>query len=113
MQIEKKAEGKIWLITLLPEPSPELASGLLESLDKAQDDFPEMLLFDFEQVQIVNSAFIGIIVNLYKKLNERGSSIAIIRMKKFLRQIFEIADITSLVNFFDSYREAEGAVSGR
>jgi len=73
----------------------ELEAALLSAVQKNED---RKLVLNFEHVQFMSSAFLGLLVKVHKRVIEAGGRLQILNLDPKIYKIFEI---TRLTNVFD------------
>ncbi|MCU7936122.1 MAG: STAS domain-containing protein [Candidatus Thiodiazotropha sp. (ex Dulcina madagascariensis)] len=69
-------------------------ASLEQTIDKAHHSH---LLFDFSQVGMIDSAGIGLIVSLYKRLRAKGQALAIINVQSQPMEMMALLRIDSVI----------------
>jgi anti-sigma B factor antagonist len=67
------------------------------------------LILDFQKVQFLSSAVLGLLLRISKKVYERDGQL---RLCSINRKIYEIFRITRLNKIFDIYDDLEAALAG-
>jgi anti-sigma B factor antagonist len=67
------------------------------------------LILDFQKVQFLSSAVLGLLLRTSKKVYERDGQL---RLCNINQKIYEIFRITRLNKIFDIYDDLEGAMAG-
>lgn len=78
--------------------------ALLEGTNKI------FLLFDFENLEYMNSKSIGYMTDIYGKVTEKGGKVYIARTKPNIKDILEVVGLAQLIKIFDSIDEAKQAL---
>jgi anti-anti-sigma factor len=68
------------------------------------------LLFDFEELEYMNSKSIGYLTDWYGKVSEGGGKIVISKAKPNILDILEVVGLTQLINHYASLDEAKLAL---
>lgn len=68
------------------------------------------LLFDFEELEYMNSKSIGYLTDWYGKVSEGGGKIVISKAKPNILDILEVVGLTQLINHYVSLDEAKLAL---
>lgn len=56
------------------------------------------VVLDFKELDYIDSTGLGMLINLYKSLNESNHKLSIRNENQNIRKIFEITDLTELFN---------------
>lgn len=71
-----------------------------------ESDAVKGILVNFEKVNFIDSSGIGLIVSIYKSLQQRGAKFALCNLSKKNEEIFTITRLNKILDIFPS--EAEG-----
>jgi anti-anti-sigma factor len=82
--IATKENGDIALIGRLDASQTEVAAVVLDKLDLTTR-------VDFEKLDYISSAGLGILLKTQKRLRQSGHGLILVRMNKLVRDIFRIA----------------------
>ena len=81
-----------------------------EELDQLVETEPGIkLLLNFQNVDHLSSAALGMLITLNKKIKERQGAL---KLSDINRQIYEVFKITKLNRVFDIHENAEQAMAG-
>lgn len=69
------------------------------------------ILFDFSNVDFMDSSGIGMIIGRYKNVELKGGQIAFFNISENLKRIFEISGLLKIIYCFDSKEEAIKALT--
>lgn len=70
---------------------------VVENLDGEDLD----LVFDFKDLDYLDSTGLGLFINIYKDRTEKGRKVYIINCKPNIYKLFKITDLTGLFNMED------------
>jgi len=68
------------------------------------------LLFDFDQLEYMNSKSIGYLTDWYGKVSERNGKIAIAKPRSNILDILQVVGLTQLINCYQTIDEAKFAL---
>jgi anti-sigma B factor antagonist len=68
---------------------------------------PGILIVDLSHVPYIDSAALGILVSMHVARDGTGSKYALVGANERLRNLFDLAYVSSFLNVFDSVAEAE------
>ncbi|MBU1018589.1 MAG: STAS domain-containing protein [Patescibacteria group bacterium] len=68
------------------------------------------LIFDFSELEYMNSKSIGYLTDWYSKVSASGGKVAIAQAKSNIVDILQVVGLTQLINTFPSIEEAKVAV---
>lgn len=69
------------------------------------------IVINFEKVNFIDSSGIGLIVSVFKTMQERSGSFAITNLSKKNEEIFTITRLNKILNIFPTESEAISAAS--
>lgn len=116
---------------IITEDIPATAAGITAKLVKFQgqldesnvdekakiiyallEQFPQNLhlLFDFEELEYMNSKSIGYLTDWYGKVSEGGGKIVIAKTRSNILDILQVVGLTQLINCYPSLDEAKFAL---
>ena len=72
--------------------SPELKKSVLEAYQKNPAD----LYFDLQELDYLDSTGLGVLISLYKLIQEAGHSLHICHAKEHIRKLFAITELDQL-----------------
>ncbi len=81
----------------------EIASVIQDYLEnKGIKDF----IFDFSELQYINSSGLGIFISLYTKIQNRGGSLILCNPPRSVRNLLNITKLDTIFDIRDSVEEA-------
>lgn len=104
--------GPGWLLVKLTSPDKEgpdadpLADRLWSMLER---HFVYRLVLDLDQVQLLDSALLGQLVALYKRVHQRGGLMRLCGLSPYNRRVLQVH---GLLDRFPAYGDLEEAVLG-
>lgn len=101
LEIDNKLEHNIIEIKPLGEvdiyTSPELKSKIFKLIDERNTD----LLIDGEGLEYIDSTGLGVLMSIYKKLQEKGLKLTIINLKPNIYKLFDITGLNKVFNIME------------
>ena len=70
------------------------------------------LVMNFEKVNFIDSSGIGLIVSIFKTLQQKEGKFALTNLSKKNEEIFSITRLNKILEIYDSEQEALGAMKG-
>ncbi len=86
----------------------EKAKFIYEILEKNPKNL--FLLFDFEELEYMNSKSIGYLTDWYGKITEGGGKITIAKTRSNILDILQVVGLTQLINCYTTIEEAKLAL---
>ena len=77
-----------------------------------EDDGVKGIVINFEKVNFIDSSGIGLIVSVFKTMQERDGSFAITNLSKKNEEIFTITRLNKILNIFPTESEALSTIGG-
>ena len=71
-----------------------------------ENDSIRQIVLDLAAMDFIDSAGLGVLIAILKKVSERGGDIRIARLQKRARVVFEITRAYKIFEIFDSVEEA-------
>ncbi len=87
--IEIKPLGEVDIYT-----SPELKRKIFKLIDERNAD----VLIDGEGLEYIDSTGLGVLMSIYKKLQEKGLKLTIINLKPNIYKLFDITGLNKVFN---------------
>ena len=97
MNVEYEEKGKILLIKITEEIDHHTSEIIRRKADYEIERYmPRKIIFDFSNVQFMDSAGIGMVLGRYKMMKMLGGDLEIINVSHTLKKIFEMSGITKI-----------------
>jgi anti-anti-sigma factor len=77
-----------------------------------EDEAVKGIVINFENVNFIDSSGIGLIVSVFKTMQERNGSFAITNLSKKNEEIFTITRLNKILNIYPTESEALSSISG-
>lgn len=107
MEASLKIMGQTLVITPIGDLDHHSAATLREMIDKEMTrKGTRNILFDFSQVDFMDSSGIGLIIGRYKLADASGGVTAICHMKDTLKRIFDISGLKKIIQPYKDINEA-------
>lgn len=97
------------IATLSGELDHHSAESVRVKIDSKIDEYGiKNLIFDFSEVNFMDSSGIGVVLGRYKKISEYGGKVGIINLKPQIKRIFELGGLFKVIK---EYKNVEDAIS--
>jgi len=107
MEASLKIMGQTLVVTPIGDLDHHSVATLREKIDKeAQRENARNILFDFSEVEFMDSSGIGLIIGRYKLADANGGVTAVCHMKDSLRRIFDISGLKKIIQPYRDINEA-------
>jgi len=106
--IREEESGRPLVIRIAGEIDLSNAALVAQKIHEAEGNSANVVL-DLEQLQFMDSTGLGVVVNLGKRVKERGGELAIVIGKPSIRKLFSITAFDKRFRIFDSAAEAQQA----
>ncbi|HBM81082.1 MAG: anti-sigma F factor antagonist [Clostridiales bacterium] len=107
MKLFFKVANKTLIVSIAGEIDHHTSETIRERIDNQIDNNPiKNIIFDFNGVNFMDSAGIGVIIGRYKKVSELGGKLAVANVSMQVKKIMEISGILRIVKLYDSIDKA-------
>ncbi len=107
MEIIYEMRGKILIAELYGEMDHHASEKIRKDIDEMMQTYgAKHLIFDFERVNFMDSAGIGIILGRYRKLEPEGGRVLIVRCSQKIRTIMHMAGVFTVAGYMETVAEA-------
>lgn len=114
MKIHCEKIDKTLLVKLFGEIDHHYTEEIREKIDREFTKASgENILFDFSEVDFMDSSGIGMIIGRYKNTKEKGGETFAFGLKDNAKRIFEISGLLRLINCFETKDDAINSILGR
>ena len=97
MNVEYEEKGKILLIKITEEIDHHTSEIIRRKADYEIERYmPRKIIFDFSNVQFMDSAGIGMVLGRYKMIKMIGGSLEMKNVSPMLKKIFEMSGLTKI-----------------
>lgn len=97
------------IVTLVGELDHHNAEIVRMKIDNKIDELGiKNIIFDFKEVNFMDSSGIGVVMGRFKKLSVTGGKACVINLKPQIKRIFELSGLFKII---PEYKDIENAVS--
>ncbi|RDY29210.1 anti-sigma F factor antagonist [Romboutsia weinsteinii] len=64
------------------------------------------IIFDFKNINFMDSSGIGVIIGRYKKISSEGGKVFVVNVSPRVKKIFDLSGMNKIINIYDTYEEA-------
>jgi len=101
------------IVTVTGDVDQHNAGSIRDGIDlKISHENVKRLIFDFSNLDFMDSSGIGIIIGRYKLMNALGGTVAIVAVKPTLQKLLDLSGIKKIVPVFGSLQEAISTKGG-
>lgn len=98
MKVTYNERDKLLLLQITEEIDHHCAEKIRTRADfEIQKYIPRKLVIDFEKVNFMDSAGIGMILGRYKMINMFGGTMNMVNVSPSVKKVFEMAGITKII----------------
>lgn len=98
MKTEYIKEGKILYLKITEEIDHHSCEKIKKRADyEIQIHIPKKVIFDFENVNFMDSSGIGMVIGRYKLASMFGGKTSLINVKPAIKKVFEMSGILKLI----------------
>lgn len=107
MLLKFEKSGRNLIVKMVGELDHHSAENVRYKIDNNIEimGFPN-LVFDFSDLNFMDSSGIGVIIGRYKKVSEYGGKVGIINMKVNIRKVFELGGIFNVIKEYKNFEDA-------
>lgn len=107
MQLFLKIVSKTLIISIVGEIDHHTSEEVRERIDRYIDNNSiKNIIFDFSNVNFMDSAGIGVIIGRYKKVSPMGGKVGVINARPNIKRIMEISGVKKISTLFDNLESA-------
>jgi len=63
------------------------------------------IIFDFKNINFMDSSGIGVIIGRYKKISNDGGKVAVVNVNARVKKIFDLSGMNKIIGIYDTYEE--------
>lgn len=63
------------------------------------------IIFDFRNINFMDSSGIGVIIGRYKKISSDGGKVSIININDRVKKVFDLSGMNKIIGIYDTYEE--------
>lgn len=109
MQLEEERLGDAVVLHVRGELDERTAPTLRQRLDRLIEDRRiRHLVLDFRQLTFIDSSGLGVLLGRYRRLQQRGGRMALVRPAAHVRAVLELSGVPRLIPVYASARQALG-----
>ena len=64
------------------------------------------IIFNFKNINFMDSSGIGVIIGRYKKISSEGGKVFVVNVNPRVKKIFDLSGMNKIINIYDTYEEA-------
>lgn len=64
------------------------------------------IIFDFKNINFMDSSGIGVIIGRYKKISSEGGKVFVVNVSPRVKKIFDLSGMNKIITIYDTYEEA-------
>jgi anti-sigma B factor antagonist len=107
MSVTNTRQGDVTIISVQGRLDSEESQGLEKQVVDILEQGNSKLLFDFNELEYINSSGLRILVMAYQRLKKQSDGmVAICGLRDYIEEIFEISGYDKLFSIFPSRDEA-------
>ncbi|HSQ90522.1 anti-sigma F factor antagonist [Romboutsia sp.] len=63
------------------------------------------IIFDFKNINFMDSSGIGVIIGRYKKISNEGGKVSVVNVNARVKKIFDLSGMNKIIGIYDTYEE--------
>lgn len=108
--IEQVNEGGVTILQVDGSLDGDGTQVLEEKVLSLLDGDTSCLLFDFSDLDYINSSGLRVLVLAYQRLKKSSGKVAICGVKDYIQEVFEVSGYDKIFSMFPSRNEALGGL---
>ena len=109
MVIQETTRGEATVLSMSGRLDFNARHAFQAAIQKAQAAGPRQIVLDFKEVPFVDSAALGLLTVAYKNLDKEKVQVAVANPQEYVKKVFELANLESIVPTFATVEEAVSA----
>ena len=107
MKINFTTRARNLIVSVTGELDQHKASHLREQIDlRIMHANIKNLIFDFSNLDFMDSSGIGVIIGRYKLMRATGGTVGIVTDKKSVKKLLELSGIRKIIGIYESLSDA-------
>lgn len=106
MEISKRTEGNVVVFSIVGDVSIFYKDSIDTALSEEIDKGNYLFVFDFSQVNYIDSVGISFLIQAGNTSYEHGKRVAIVNANPKVRYVIELAKLDRIIGLYDSMDEA-------
>lgn len=95
------------IVAMAGELDHHSSENVRAKIDNKIDEFGiKNLIFDFSDVNFMDSSGIGVVIGRYKKIMEYGGKVGIVSLKPNIKRVFELGGLFKIIKEYKNIEEA-------
>jgi len=113
VQVKLKTRGDTLVVQMRGELDHHAATGLRTEIDaRLAEDKIKNVLFNFRDVDFMDSSGFGMVLGRYKAAREKGGKVLACSLRPPVRRVFELGGLTTRIPVFGTEQEAQAFLWG-
>ncbi|KPU45349.1 anti-sigma F factor antagonist [Oxobacter pfennigii] len=102
MRLNLKTINKTLVITVFGDIDHHSSDEMRERIDRFIDNHSiRNIIFDFTNVNFMDSAGIGVIIGRYRKVSDMDGKVAIVNSRLHVKKLLEISGVHKIVGMYE------------
>lgn len=108
MEIKQSRENEILILNVSGRLDPSSVQDMETEVVKFLDSGEQKILFDFSELDYINSAGLRILIMTYQRLKGSGGKVGICSIKDYINEVFELSGFDKILTIYPGKGEAVG-----
>src|SRR5699024_1266805 len=109
LQIEMNPYREVLVVRLHGELDHHTAEGVRQQIDQElQKDHYSHIILNFAELSFMDSSGLGVILGRYKRINEKGGTLAVCSLHPSVRKLFELSGMFKIITAYQREEDALG-----
>ena len=112
METKVKKTGNIWIVEIVGPIKSGMEFDLADQLESCmhQSEVPKIIV-DMKNVPFINSAALGIFLNIFKEIEKRNGRFALASISPDVDNLLEITKLSSILEVYRNTDEAKDSIN--
>jgi len=106
MGLTQRNEDGVTILAIQGRLDPEETQQLEKDVLKTVDSEDKRLLFDFSELEYINSSGLRVLVMAYQRMKQNKGHVAICNIRDYILEVFEISGYDKIFSIYPTKEEA-------
>ncbi|MFQ5599000.1 MAG: STAS domain-containing protein [Candidatus Krumholzibacteriia bacterium] len=104
--MSRESYGKSEVMKLEGALNAQTVGGLRSELEKIFEDPPQVLVFDLENVQDIDSSGVGALISALKRMRTEGGDVRVLHLQGIVQKLFQLLHLDRAMTICDDLESA-------
>jgi len=112
MDVTLRQNGEIYILDLAGRMDINASDSINKHIDQILEKNGKMVLLNFSHIDFVSSPGLVILVSILKKVRKQQGKIILSNLQSYVKEVFEVTQLTKVFDVFDTEEEAIDKLKG-